>query len=61
MTADKNRQQMPNIAAIVDEFREAFGEITVTYAEENGIIKGKVGERGIVPVLERKNAKSNNR
>ncbi len=58
MTADKNRQQMPNVAAIVDEFREAFQDITVTYAEENGIVKGKQGERGIVPVTWKQKQKS---
>jgi hypothetical protein len=56
---EDNRKAMPNVAAIVDEFREEFGEITVTYAEENGIIKGKIGERGIVPVTEMKDEKSN--
>jgi hypothetical protein len=42
----KNRALMPQCAAFVDSMREAFGEVTVTYAKENGIEKGKKDQEG---------------
>lgn len=33
---DEMREQMPTVAAAVDEFRKVFGSVRVTYAEENG-------------------------
>lgn len=41
--AEENRRAMPEVAAIVDEFKEVFGadQITVTYAEENGRVVGR--------------------
>jgi hypothetical protein len=36
------RETMPEIATIVDQFRSVFGDgVRVTYAEENGQVKGR--------------------
>jgi hypothetical protein len=43
---EKNRQLMPQCAAWVDDIRNHFGEVTVTYAKENGIEKGKKDQEG---------------
>ncbi len=43
----RNRAEMPLIAVFVDQVRAEFGDITVTYARENGIERGKVVERGL--------------
>ena len=40
--AAANRAAMPQVAEIVDAFREEFGQIVVTYAAENG---REVGQR----------------
>ena len=54
---EKNQQAMPLCAAFVAEMREHFPELTVTYASENGIEKGKriEGEQ-IIPFARPKNA-----
>jgi hypothetical protein len=41
--AAANRAAMPQVAEVVDAFREEFGQITVTFASENG---REVGQRG---------------
>jgi hypothetical protein len=41
-----NRKLMPQCAAWVDDIRNHFGEVTVTYAKENGIEKGKKDQEG---------------
>jgi len=41
--AAANRAAMPQVAEIVDAFRKEFGQITVTFASENG---REVGQRG---------------
>jgi hypothetical protein len=40
--AKANRAAMPEVAQIVDAFRKEFGQITVTFASENG---REVGQR----------------
>lgn len=41
MSRDNNRETMPIIAGLVDNFREIFGDVKVTYAAENGRELGK--------------------
>ena len=38
--AAENRISMPTITRLVDSFRKEFPEVRVTYASENGIVKG---------------------
>ena len=38
--AEENRIRMPTITRLVDSFRKEFQEVRVTYASENGIVKG---------------------
>ncbi len=38
--AEENRIRMPTITRLVDSFRKEFSEVRVTYASENGIVKG---------------------
>lgn len=39
---EKNRQQFPRAAALLDEYREEFGEdVRLTFVEENGKTLGK--------------------
>ena len=38
--AEENRIRMPTITRLVDSFRAEFPEVRVTYASENGIVKG---------------------
>jgi hypothetical protein len=41
-----NRKLMPTVAAWVDDIRNHFGEVTVTYAKENNLEKGKKDQEG---------------
>jgi hypothetical protein len=43
--AAANRESMPKVTAAVDAFKAVFGELRVTYAQENGITKGKRREQ----------------
>lgn len=44
------RETMPQCAALFDEFKSVFGDgVKVTYAEENGIVRGKQSVEGISP------------
>jgi hypothetical protein len=36
MSKDANRNAMPTVAGIVDEWRKAFPDLKVVYASENG-------------------------
>ena len=38
--AAENRISMPTITRLVDSFRKEFPDVRVTYASENGIVKG---------------------
>lgn len=38
--AEENRIRMPTITRLVDSFRKEFPDVRVTYASENGIVKG---------------------
>lgn len=38
--AAENRISMPTITRLVDSFRAEFPDVRVTYASENGIVKG---------------------
>jgi hypothetical protein len=44
MSKKDNRQAMPTVAAIVDEWREYFPDLKVVYAAENGIVIDKRGD-----------------
>lgn len=43
---ERNRERMPQCAALVDEYRKVFGvdQVRVVYARENGIEVGKSSE-----------------
>ncbi|HEY9758852.1 MAG TPA: hypothetical protein V6C97_27030 [Oculatellaceae cyanobacterium] len=42
MSAESNRQAMPAVAVIYDEFKQVFGpRVRVVYAEENEKVLGK--------------------
>ena len=58
---DQNRQQMPEVAKAVDEFREHFEDLKVLYAEEGGIKKGRdpIKERQPRPEFEPEYADEN--
>ena len=45
--AEENRIRMPTITKIIDSFRKEFPEVRVTYASENGIIKGTKSPDGV--------------
>lgn len=54
-----NREAMPNVAKIVDEFRAVFGpEVKVTYCKEGGIEKGKRMPEGVIPVVFKEESQS---
>lgn len=48
--AEANRNAMPIVGAFVGEMQKAFGDVSVTYASENGIKRGKPGADGVRPV-----------
>lgn len=37
--SDKHRQEFPECAKIIDQFREVFGDVKVLRVEENGKVK----------------------
>lgn len=43
---EKNRERMPQCAALIDEYRRVFGadQVRVRYASENGFEVGKPSE-----------------
>lgn len=41
MSRENNRDSMPVVAALVDDFRAIFGDVKVTYAKEGGRELGK--------------------
>lgn len=41
MSRERNREQFPTIAGVVDQFREAFGPVRVVHATENGNSVGR--------------------
>jgi len=45
--AEENRISMPTITRLVDSFRKEFPEVRVTYASENGIVKGTKSPDGV--------------
>ena len=45
--AEDNRKSMETIARIVDSFRKEFPDVRVTYASENGIVKGTKSPDGV--------------
>ncbi len=45
--AEENRISMPTITRLVDSFRKEFPEVRVTYASENGIVKGSKSPDGV--------------
>ena len=38
--AEENRIRMPTITRLIDSLRAEFPDVRVTYASENGIVKG---------------------
>ena len=46
-SAEENRIRMPTITRLVDSFRKEFPEVRVTYASENGIVKGSKSPDGV--------------
>lgn len=56
---DENRRAMPIVAAMVDEMRALFGELSVTYACEGEIERGeRWSNEGVVqPVIESRGTK----
>jgi hypothetical protein len=45
--AEDNRRSMETIARLVDSFRKEFPDVRVTYASENGIVKGVKSPDGV--------------
>jgi hypothetical protein len=45
--AEENRIRMPTITRLVDSFRKEFSDVRVTYASENGIVKGAKSHDGV--------------
>jgi hypothetical protein len=45
--AEDNRRSMETIARLVDSFRAEFPDVRVTYASENGIVKGSKSPDGV--------------
>ena len=45
--AEDNRRSMETIARLVDSFRKEFPDVRVTYASENGIVKGTKSPDGV--------------
>ena len=45
--AEENRIRMPTITRLVDSFRKEFPDVRVTYASENGIVKGTKSPDGV--------------
>ena len=46
-SAEENRIRMPTITRLVDSFRKEFPDVRVTYASENGIVKGSKSPDGV--------------
>jgi len=46
-SAEENRIRMQTITRLVDSFRKEFPEVRVTYASENGIVKGTKSPDGV--------------
>lgn len=44
MSREENRKTMPVVTRIVDDFKELFGDVKVTYANEGGRELGKRDE-----------------
>jgi putative heme iron utilization protein len=44
---EENRIRMPTITRLIDSFRAEFPEVRVTYASENGIVKGSKSPDGV--------------
>jgi hypothetical protein len=47
MSKEENRISMPTITRLVDSFRKEFPDVRVTYASENGIVKGSKSPDGV--------------
>jgi len=47
MSKEENRTSMPTITKIIDSFRKEFPDVRVTYASENGIVKGSKSPDGV--------------
>lgn len=45
--AEENRIRMPTITRLIDSFRKEFPDVRVTYASENGIVKGTKSPDGV--------------
>lgn len=45
--AAENRRRMPGVTAVVDEYREVFGDVRVVWAKEGGVEIGSKGPDGI--------------
>lgn len=52
MSRDNNRNAMPEIARVVDDFRAVFGDVKVTYAKEGGKELGKPDAEVGIPISE---------
>jgi hypothetical protein len=48
MSEKNNRERMPTVAAMVDEWRKQFPDLKVVYASENGITIDKRGDESNV-------------
>jgi len=47
MSKEENRTSMPTITKIIDSLRAEFPDVRVTYASENGIVKGEKSPDGV--------------
>ena len=47
MSKEENRTSMPTITKIIDSLRAEFPDVRVTYASENGIVKGSKSPDGV--------------
>ena len=45
--AEENRRRMPTITRLIDSLRKEFPDVRVTYASENGIVKGANSPYGV--------------
>lgn len=54
MTKSARRAAHPELAAFVDDMREAFGAVTIDYVNMPGYVYGKPGDCGVVPNLKEK-------
>lgn len=61
MSRERNRQQFPTVARVVDQFRSVFGPVKVFHATENGRTLGRdpIKERQPRPEFEREYAEEN--